>query len=153
MEYGQTRGLFAGAFALTAFMAVPSFAQTNAPAPTFTKDVAPIFQEKCEVVPSARFDRADVARDLRGELARGRARSAIASQAAQMPPWHIDKTVGIQQFKNDRSLSDAQIDTIVKLGRRRRAEGRREGHAGSQGQWPTSKAGTSPNSSARRNPT
>jgi hypothetical protein len=32
----------------------------------------------------------------------------------QMPPWHIDKTVGIQKFKNDRSLSDAQIDTIVK---------------------------------------
>jgi hypothetical protein len=31
-----------------------------------------------------------------------------------MPPWHLDKTVGIQKFKNDRSLSDAQIDTIVK---------------------------------------
>jgi hypothetical protein len=31
-----------------------------------------------------------------------------------MPPWHIDKTVGIQHFKNDRSLSDAQIDTIVR---------------------------------------
>ena len=31
-----------------------------------------------------------------------------------MPPWHIDKTVGIQKFKNDRSLSDDQIDTIVK---------------------------------------
>ena len=34
--------------------------------------------------------------------------------ARQMPPWHIDKTVGIQQFKNDRSLSDEQIDTIVR---------------------------------------
>ena len=31
-----------------------------------------------------------------------------------MPPWHIDKTVGIQKFKNDRSLSDEQIDTIVR---------------------------------------
>ena len=31
-----------------------------------------------------------------------------------MPPWHIDKTVGIQQFKNDASLTDRQIDTIVK---------------------------------------
>ena len=31
-----------------------------------------------------------------------------------MPPWHIDKTVGIQEFKNDRSLSDDQIATIVK---------------------------------------
>ena len=34
--------------------------------------------------------------------------------ARQMPPWHIDKTVGIQHFKNDRSLSDAEIDTIVR---------------------------------------
>jgi hypothetical protein len=32
----------------------------------------------------------------------------------QMPPWHIDKSVGIQQFKNDMSLNDAQIDTIVR---------------------------------------
>ena len=31
-----------------------------------------------------------------------------------MPPWHIDKTVGIQHFENDRSLSDDQIDTIVR---------------------------------------
>jgi hypothetical protein len=32
----------------------------------------------------------------------------------QMPPWHIDRTVGIQKFKNDISLSDEQIDTIVR---------------------------------------
>ena len=31
----------------------------------------------------------------------------------QMPPWDIDKTVGIQEFKNDRSLSDDQIATII----------------------------------------
>jgi hypothetical protein len=34
--------------------------------------------------------------------------------ARQMPPWHIDKSVGIQHFANDRSLSDQEIDTIVK---------------------------------------
>jgi hypothetical protein len=32
----------------------------------------------------------------------------------QMPPWHLDKSVGIQSFKNDMSLSDEQIDTIVR---------------------------------------
>ena len=31
-----------------------------------------------------------------------------------MPPWHLDKTIGIQQYANDRSLSDKQIKTIVK---------------------------------------
>ena len=30
-----------------------------------------------------------------------------------MPPWHIDKTVGIREFKNDRSLTDEEIETIV----------------------------------------
>jgi len=34
--------------------------------------------------------------------------------ARQMPPWHIDKTVGIQHFENDASLSERQIETIVK---------------------------------------
>ena len=32
----------------------------------------------------------------------------------QMPPWHIDPSVGVQKFKNDMSLSEAQIDTIVR---------------------------------------
>jgi hypothetical protein len=31
----------------------------------------------------------------------------------QMPPWHIDRHVGVQEFKNDMSLSDEQIATIV----------------------------------------
>ena len=30
-----------------------------------------------------------------------------------MPPWHLDPHQGIQRFKNDRSLSDAQIALIV----------------------------------------
>ncbi len=39
-------------------------------------------------------------------------KSRVASQ--NMPPWHLDKTVGIQKFTNDRSLNDEQIATIVK---------------------------------------
>ena len=34
--------------------------------------------------------------------------------AREMPPWHLDKSVGIRDFKNDISLSDADIDTIVR---------------------------------------
>jgi hypothetical protein len=30
-----------------------------------------------------------------------------------MPPWHIDRTVGVQKFKNDISLTDEQLATIV----------------------------------------
>jgi hypothetical protein len=40
---------------------------------------------------------------------------AIKERVARrdMPPWHLDKTVGIRQYKNDRSLSDAEIATIL----------------------------------------
>jgi hypothetical protein len=34
-------------------------------------------------------------------------------ESRQMPPWHIDRTIGIQEFKNDGGLSDEQIATIV----------------------------------------
>jgi hypothetical protein len=34
--------------------------------------------------------------------------------AREMPPWHLDKTVGIQHFINDGSLDQAQIDTIAR---------------------------------------
>jgi hypothetical protein len=30
-----------------------------------------------------------------------------------MPPWHIDRSVGVQHFKNDMSLTDEQVATIV----------------------------------------
>jgi hypothetical protein len=30
-----------------------------------------------------------------------------------MPPWHIDRSTGVQQFKNDMSLTDEQVQTIV----------------------------------------
>ena len=65
-------------------------------------------------VPSAEFDRADVAHHLSRTPVRGRARSRSASATRQMPPWHIDPSVGVQKFKNDMSLTDEQIDTIVR---------------------------------------
>jgi len=34
-------------------------------------------------------------------------------ESRQMPPWHIDRNVGIQEFKNNRSIPDEDIRTIV----------------------------------------
>jgi hypothetical protein len=31
-----------------------------------------------------------------------------------MPPWHIDRSVGVQKFKNDISLTDEQVNTIAR---------------------------------------
>ena len=103
------------ALALVVLIAFPQF--TNAQAAnnsiTFTKDIAPIFQEKCQAC--HRTDSMAPMSLVTYEEARPWAK-AIRERVItrQMPPWHIDKTVGIQKFKNDRSLSDAQIDTVVK---------------------------------------
>src|SRR5207248_3129000 len=34
--------------------------------------------------------------------------------AREMPPWYIDRHIGITKFKDDPSLTDAEIATIVK---------------------------------------
>ena len=80
---------------------------------TFTKDVAPIFQAKCEAC--HRPNSIAPMSLMTFEEVRPWARSIKARVASrQMPPWHIDKTVGIQHFENDRSLTTEQIDTIVR---------------------------------------
>jgi hypothetical protein len=72
---------------------------------TFTKDIAPIFQAKCEEC--HRKDSMAPMSLVTFQEARPWARS-IKERVVQrqMPPWHLDKTVGIQEFANDRSLSD-----------------------------------------------
>src|SRR5215467_14194918 len=97
---------------LFALAAAAAAAETPA-APTFTKDVAPIFQAKCETC-----HRPDSMAPMSLQTyqdARPWAKSIKARVTArQMPPWHIDRNVGIQEFKNDRSLNDQEMDTIVR---------------------------------------
>src|SRR5262249_13855486 len=80
---------------------------------TFTKNVAPILQQKCQVChsPNSIAPMSLLTYDDAKKYAR-----AIKNKASDrlMPPWYMDKTVGIQKFKNDRSLSDAEIDTITR---------------------------------------
>jgi hypothetical protein len=79
---------------------------------TFAKDIAPILQEKCQDCHRA-GSMAPMSL-LTYEETRPWARSIKERVVTrQMPPWHIDK-VGVQKFKNDMSLSDEQIDKIVR---------------------------------------
>jgi hypothetical protein len=105
------------AFAMGAVLALPLTASAQAAAaksaPTFTKDIAPLFQEKCEAC--HRPDSIAPMSLVTFEEARPWARSIKSRVASrQMPPWHLDKSVGIQKYQNDRSLTDREIDTIVK---------------------------------------
>ena len=103
-----------GAVGALGLLALPASlsAQTTA-APTFTKDVAPIFQNKCE---SCHRPDSIAPMSLQTyQEARPWARSIRDRVASRnMPPWHIDPSVGIQHYKNDRSLTQKEIDTIVK---------------------------------------
>ena len=79
---------------------------------TFARDVAPILYENC--VSCHRSDSYAPMSLLTYETAKryaGRIRSRV--QARMMPPWHVDRTIGIQDYENDVSLSDQEIDTIV----------------------------------------
>ena len=83
------------------------------PTPTFTKDVAPIFYKSC--VNCHRPGQIAPMSLLSYESARPWAR-AIKDRTSkrEMPPWHIDQTVGITEYKDDPSLSDAEIRLIAR---------------------------------------
>ena len=81
--------------------------------PTYSKEIAPILQKKCATchnpegigpMPLLTYEQV---RPF-ATLIKDRTVKRI------MPPWHLDPTVGIQQFKNDASLSDEQIQIIAR---------------------------------------
>ncbi|HEX6162371.1 MAG TPA: hypothetical protein VFZ31_03325 [Vicinamibacterales bacterium] len=103
-----------GAVGAVGLLALPAtLSAQTAVVPTFTKDVAPIFQAKCE---SCHRPDSIAPMSLQTyQEARPWARSIRDRVASRnMPPWHIDPNVGIQHYQNDRSLSQKEIDTIVK---------------------------------------
>ncbi|MCM3879466.1 MAG: hypothetical protein ND807_05095 [Vicinamibacterales bacterium] len=105
---------WAGVLCAALTVSTPILAADSTSQPvTFSKDVAPIFQEKCQqchqpnsIAPMSL---------ITFENARPWARSIKQRvMTRQMPPWHIDPSVGVHEFKNDISLTDGQIDTIVR---------------------------------------
>ncbi|HJT86862.1 MAG TPA: cytochrome c [Bryobacteraceae bacterium] len=115
LSFRGNLGLSALAFgALVGVAGTSMAAEAGRPAvaPTFTKDVAPILQEKCQdchrkgsMAPMSLLTYQETrpwAKAIRQRVI-----------TRQMPPWHIDETVGVQKFKNDMSLSEDQIKTIV----------------------------------------
>ena len=79
---------------------------------TFTKDVLPILQRSCQachrpgaIAPMSLISYEDVrpwARSIKRYV-----------ESREMPPWYIDRRIGIQDFKDDPSLTDDEIATIA----------------------------------------
>jgi len=106
--------LAAGVVALSPFAVR---AQQPAPAGdvTFTKDIAPILQRSCEnchrpdgvaPMPLVTYE------DVRPWARAIKQRTSIGPKAGVMPPWYVEKNIGIQHFQNDPSLSDDEIAMI-----------------------------------------
>ncbi len=90
----------------------PQSAIRSPQSPTFAKDVAPILQRSCQSChhQGTSAPMSLVTYDEVRPWAKS-IRQRVANR--EMPPWHLDKTVGIRHYKNDRSLSDKEIATVV----------------------------------------
>src|SRR5438046_1077951 len=100
---------------------IPSGVFAAPPAPTFTKGVAPVLYHSCvgwhrtgEVAPMSLVSYDEVrpwAKSIRAKVA-----------SREMPPWGADPRYGT--FKDDRSLTADQIDTITRWVDARAPKGR-----------------------------
>jgi hypothetical protein len=83
---------------------------------TFTRDVAPILQEKCVKCHRAgggapmSLETYEVASTYAPLM---KYKTGLRDRPGAMPPWYVEKNIGIQQFKNDPSLSDDEVATIA----------------------------------------
>ncbi len=103
------RGLL-GVLLTLSGVSIAADTQTARPV-TFAKDIAPIFQEKCQDC-HRKGSMAPMSL-VTYEETRPWAKSIKQRVVSrQMPPWHIDRTIGVHNFKNDMSLTDAQIALV-----------------------------------------
>lgn len=121
------RKLLQGARAalVVALVAIPVLAFAGQVAPgdpdaqvTFAKDILPILQRSCQnchrpnaIAPMSLITYEDVrpwARSMKYRVELGR-----DGKPGVMPPWFIDKTIGIQHFQNDPSLTEEEITKIA----------------------------------------
>ena len=101
---------------LFALLATPSaLVATESGDITFHKDIEPILQANCQKChrpggagPMPLFTYEQVA-PFAGLM---EYKTGLRDRAGAMPPWYIEKNVGIQDYKDDMSLSDEEIATI-----------------------------------------
>jgi mono/diheme cytochrome c family protein len=84
---------------------------------TFTRDIAPILQRSCQEchhadgvapMPLVTYE------DVRPWARSMKLRTSLRSQRGAMPPFFVEKDIGIQKFKHDPSLTDEEIAKIAK---------------------------------------
>jgi mono/diheme cytochrome c family protein len=106
-----------GLVALATSMAVPSAQAPASGDVTFSKDIAPILQRSCQQchrpdgvapMPLVTYE------DVRPWARAMKTRTGLRTQKGAMPPWFVEKNIGIQHFKDDPSLNEHEIAKIAK---------------------------------------
>ena len=84
---------------------------------TFAKDIAPILQQSCQechrpasVAPMSLLTYQDVRPYARAI----KMRTGLRNERGAMPPWFLERDLGIQHYKNDSSLSEEEIELIAR---------------------------------------
>ena len=107
-------------FAALLLMPIASLAAAQTGEVTFHKDIEPILQQSCQSchrvggggpMPLITYDQVAPFAGLIEY------KTGLRDRAGAMPPWYMEKDIGIQQFKNDPSLSDEQIAKISQWAR------------------------------------
>ncbi|MFP3948486.1 MAG: c-type cytochrome [Longimicrobiales bacterium] len=82
---------------------------------TYSEDIAPILQESCVTchreggggpMPLTTYE------EVRPWAQMIQFRTAIRDRMGAMPPWYVEKDIGIQHYKQDNSLSDVDLAKI-----------------------------------------
>ena len=126
IEWKPVLGIALAMFAAVAFTA-PVTAQES-DVVTFSKDIAPILQRSCQqchrpngVAPMALVTYEDARPNAMAMMRR----TGIRDRQGTMPPWYVEKDIGIQHYKDDPSLSDEEVAAIASWARNGTPEGDR----------------------------
>ena len=93
----------------------PMFVNAQSSEVTFHKDIEPILQRSCQgchrpsgvgPMPLITYDQVAPFAGLIEY------KTGLRDRAGAMPPWYMEKNIGIQNYKNDPSLSDEEIAKI-----------------------------------------
>jgi len=111
----DTKTKFQWLIVLLGFFALPTASFGQSDEITFHKDIEPILQRSCQnchrpggagPMPLISYD--EVA-PFAGLI---EYKTGIRDRAGAMPPWYVEKRLGIQDFKDDPSLNDEEIAAI-----------------------------------------
>ena len=115
MTTSKLVGLCGAAAIIALALPIPASAGEVPDDPTFSRDIAPILQRSCQKChrPSSLAPMSLISYEEVRPWARAiKYRTGLRDQPGVMPPWYIEKNIGIQRFKDDWSLSDDEIATI-----------------------------------------